>query len=98
MAHSTFAPIRPTFLAATVLAAALMLPIAAQAKDVATTTPAAATAKAELAAPTIKRPRKATRRSAMRQIAAMEAPRAPQCFMFWCGRPVTPWLVLGVAY
>lgn len=99
-----FAPNRSALLAAGAFALLAMAPAGAQAKDAAKATVVASsqttTARAELAAPKIKRHRRAASRHAARQIAAVQSPAGPHCFLFWCSnRPLAaPWLVLGVAY
>jgi hypothetical protein len=96
-------PLGTVVLAASVLAAALALPVTGHAKDAAMNVAAAdaaapaATARAQLATPKVKRVRKPLRR-----VAAVAAPSSyhPQCFLFWCtagGRSYNL-LMLGVAY
>jgi hypothetical protein len=99
-------PLGTVAVAATVWAAALTLPATVQAKDGAVNTTAVASssvaaARAEYAAPRIKRARKSGTQP-MRRVAAVAAP-APhhsRCALFWCtagGRTFST-LMLGVAY
>lgn len=99
-----FAPNRFALLVLAALAVLATAPVAAQAKDAATTAVAASsqttTARAAYATPKIKQHRKTASRYAKRQMAAVQAPSGPHCFLLWCSsRPIAaPWLVLGVAY
>jgi hypothetical protein len=99
--------LRTGVLAASVLAATLVLPATMQANEGAVNVAAASasspatTARAELATPKVKRVRKAGAQP-LRRVAAVAGPGyyQPQCFLFWCsagGRPYN-FLMLGVAY
>lgn len=98
------APNRSALLAAAAFAMLAMPPMNAQARDAVSSSVAAPSqttaARAELAAPKIQRHRRTANRHVARQIAAVQSPSGPHCFLFWCSnRPLAaPWLVLGVAY
>jgi hypothetical protein len=103
-ATSMLRPLSTFAVAASLLAAALALSMPAQARD-SETVPATASssefsARAQSAAPVVKRTRKAS--TYQRRVASMAQPVSyhPQCFLFWCtagGRSYNL-LMLGVAY
>lgn len=88
-------------LAGSIWVAALALPTRANANEGPAITVAAATARAEIAAPKVKRTRKASVRQ-LRRVAsvAVPAPYHSQCFLFWCGSGGRSYnfLMLGIGY